>query len=266
MARLADLRSRAVLRTADELGIPHAHAVGLRELLYATAFQKADATIGDERDVELSAGWDGDRGLFVAAARAAGMIVEVEPGLFVLPDFEEAAPSWSKKRAKSAEARMVAGKTISDLRAEAGLKGAAVRASKRGPNGKQTGSKRQQTEPLPPFLPTSPPSVPPAFEKEEREGAPLSQASPLTGRPTLEEWKAYASETFPGWPETDIASSFDDVEAKGWPRGDWHARCRKYHAAHLRLVADAKAKLSPVERERLATRETIARARGGASS
>jgi hypothetical protein len=164
MARLADLRSRAVLRTADELGIPHAHAVGLRELLYAAAFQQADATIGDERDVELTAGWDGERGRFVAAALAAGMIVEAKTGLFVLPDMDEVAPAWVKKRATRAAARREEGKTLSDVRAEAGKKGVAARESKRDTNGIRLHPAREQTDSLPSLPPSLPP--PPPVESE----------------------------------------------------------------------------------------------------
>jgi len=163
VARLADLRSREVLRTADELGIPHAHAVGLRELLYATCFQKADPTIGDARDVELSAGWAGERGKFVAAAEAAGMIVEHEEGVFALPDFEDAAPSWVRKRAKRAAERDASGKTVSELRREAGAKGAAARASKRTASGSRLVAVREQTAPLP----SLPPSFPPANSEGE---------------------------------------------------------------------------------------------------
>ena len=255
MARMADLRSRAVLRTADELGISHAHAVGLRELLCATAFQKADATIGDERDVELTAGWEGERGRFVAAALAAGMIVEVEPGLFALPDFDEAAPRWAKKRAKSAEVRAKSGKTISDLRAEAGLKSAAVRASKRATNG-------QQTDDLPPFLPTSPPPVPPAFEKEEREGAPLSLVSPLTGEPTPEEWGERAKTEHPDWSESDVKRALRiAANEKGWPRG-WRARQDTLYERNVEHIKRNEKPPSPHDREKDEVKRTIQRARG----
>ena len=181
MARLADLRSRAVLRTADELGIPHAHAVGLRELLYATCFQKADPTIGDARDVELSAGWEGERGRFVAAARAAGMIVEQADGAFALPDFEDAAPSWVRKRAKRAAERDAVGKTVSELRREAGAKGAAARANKRDTSGNRLPTARDQTAPLPSLPPSFPPS---SHDEELRSSSAREDGISTAPRPT----------------------------------------------------------------------------------
>ncbi len=224
MARLADLRSRAVLRTADELGIPHAHAVGLRELLYAAAFQQADATIGDERDVELTAGWDGERGRFVAAALAAGMIVEAKHGLFVLPDLDEVAPAWVKKRATRAAARREEGKTLSDVRAEAGKKGVAARESKRDTNGIRLHPAREQMDSLP-SLPPSLPPTPPTVESESLTLVAEVEQGPKRRQPADDGFESF-------W------SLYPKREAKGAARAAWKKLRPADRSAALQAVKE----------------------------
>jgi len=104
--------------------------------------------------------------------------------------------------------------------------------------------------------------------EEESEGGsrPLTprrsrSASPSEkGRPTRDEWAARAAKVFPTWPQADVSTSFDVVEAEGWPRGSWHARQNTLHARFVDRERAATAKLSPAERERAEIKEAAARA------
>lgn len=97
-------------------------------------------------------------------------------------------------------------------------------------------------------------------ERQEREGAPLSQASPLTGGPTLEEWMARGTKEHPGWSEDDMKRSFRLAsEEKRWPKG-WEARQDTLHERYIEHTEDKVATPSPVDREKAATLRTIRKA------
>ena len=165
MARTADPNSREVRRLAAELNLPDYSALGLWEFLSQTAFNAASPSLGDALDVELSAHWDGERGRFVEAALAAGWITEDSPGHFALATYQERKPRWTDQRERRADLRKASGKSISDLRSEAGLKGAAARASKREASGRRLLPAREQMDRLP-SLPPSLPPTPPTVESE----------------------------------------------------------------------------------------------------
>ena len=243
MARLADLRDRVVLRLAAELGLELAAAVGHRELLNHAAFGKADPVLGDALDVELSAEWHGGRGAFVAAAVSAGLIRQLDDDAFEIVDFWELAPAWVAKRRDRAEARRALGKSVSDLRSEAGKKGAETRRSKRETSGGRLLPTRKQKSGLPSLLPSPPPALLPEQEREGGSRPPDPPTRAGFNPPTEDEWLRYAAETWPDWPEADVRSAWAHYEAGGWRRGrapirDWHAAAKTcYHRQEGRRTA-----------------------------
>jgi hypothetical protein len=97
-------------------------------------------------------------------------------------------------------------------------------------------------------------------EREEREGAPLSQASHLTGEPTAEEWRARAKREHPDWPESDVKRSLRMApNVKLWPKG-WESRQDTLHERYVDHAKDLAKTPSPLDREKAATRRTIERA------
>lgn len=127
------------------LRIPEAHALGHLHMLWEVGYNSADPLIGDSIDVEAAAGWIGDPGVLCDAflrcgGDRAGFIEEdpERPGRFQIHDLFDHAPQYVTRRAQKNAAREASGMTISDLRREAGLKGAEERWAK----SKPTDSKR----------------------------------------------------------------------------------------------------------------------------
>jgi hypothetical protein len=261
MARLSLFTNRKLPRLARAAGVRIAEALGLLEFLWHAQHEACDETIGDALDVETLARWEGEPGKLVAALVEARFVDVREDGVHVVHDFWDHAPDFVRKRREREDARRARGLTLSEVRAAAGRRGAeAVRASRQ-VSGKRPATDRQIALTREDRREEKSESV--GRSRDTRALASLSE-----GRaPTVEAWTALARERFPDWPEEDVRSAFTFASSEGklHARG-WEAMLSRLHAAHLRHVATSKAKLSPAERERIATRETIARARGGASS
>ena len=114
---------RKFLRLSAILGMPKPHVLGHLEYLWQSAYQAASAAVGDAIDVELAAEWNGKPGEFAAALLSVGFIEE-EDGVLIVHDFWTHCPRYVKQRAETEEKLRSAGKTLSDIRREAGQKGA----------------------------------------------------------------------------------------------------------------------------------------------
>lgn len=85
-------------RLCRTLALPPAHVRGYLELLWETAYQNGEPSIGDAVDVELAAGWTGVDGELSAALLGAGgngragFIEEIEPGRYGIHDLFDHAP------------------------------------------------------------------------------------------------------------------------------------------------------------------------------
>jgi hypothetical protein len=108
-------------------------ARGALETMWEVCYEQADDYLGDADDVEIAAGWRGERGLLCRAlldaggAVAAGFI-EQDPeraGLRV-HDLWQHAPPYVKRKAADAAKRAAEGRSVSDARREAGRKGHAA--------------------------------------------------------------------------------------------------------------------------------------------
>lgn len=126
--------SQALHQLSSMMG--DALARGLLEQLWDSAYTAADDNVGEAGDLEARAKWRGPAGALaeLLAAEVGGRAGFIEPdeerGGFRLHDFWEHAPPWVRKKAECEARRKAAGKTISDLRREAGRIGAAARKSK----------------------------------------------------------------------------------------------------------------------------------------
>lgn len=128
---------RKFRRLVAILRIPEAHALGHLQMLWETAWDHLTPTLGDATDVELAAGWVGDHGALAPALVACGgekpgFLEQGEDGRFVVHDFEEHAPRWVKEKLKKRRELEAEGLSISDLKREAGRRGAASRWQKDG--------------------------------------------------------------------------------------------------------------------------------------
>jgi hypothetical protein len=109
-------------------------AAGVLELLWAAAYDAADDRIGDATDIENAVRWTGPRGILVRALLDAGgegkdgFIEEDQEaaGHYLVHDFWEHCPKFVRDRAKRNEKRAEEGKSLSQVRAEAGRKGATI--------------------------------------------------------------------------------------------------------------------------------------------
>jgi hypothetical protein len=118
---------------------------GALELLWDTAYEACTDEVGDAFDVEAAAEWRGPGGRLVKALLdaggedAAGFIEEGgsrwwpdgKPGKYRIHDLWDHAPDYAAKRLMRENEREKKGKTIRDLRSEAGKKGAAAANAKR---------------------------------------------------------------------------------------------------------------------------------------
>jgi hypothetical protein len=130
------------------LDLPRPYVRGLLELLWEVAYENGNPVIGDVAAVEAAAEWPGEPGklckmLFDCGGSRAGFIepVEGEDGVFQIHDLFDHAPEYVRKRMGREAQRVAKGKTISDLRAEAGRQGGLKKAVSQ----KAKGSKSKQT-------------------------------------------------------------------------------------------------------------------------
>ena len=112
-----------------------AHVRGHLELLWEVAYECGKPEIGDAADVELAADWQGEPGKLCQALLQcggkghAGFIEDIpgEPGRYQVHDLYDHAPEYVRKRVDRELARQRIGKTLSEIRAEAGRRGAAAK-------------------------------------------------------------------------------------------------------------------------------------------
>jgi len=139
------VKFKMLVRLSD---LPRPYVRGLLELLWEVAYENGNPVIGDVAAVEAAAEWPGEPGklckmLLECGGNRAGFIepVEGEDRVFQIHDLFDHAPEYVKKRMEREAARMAKGKSISDLRAEAGRLG----GLKKSTNPEANGSKRKQT-------------------------------------------------------------------------------------------------------------------------
>lgn len=137
MARLSLDKNKKLDRLAMGLnaiapGMGRLLARGILETLWGAAYEQADENVGDHIDVANAAGWPGDPLQLVellhnagGTTRAGFIDVDSERGGYKLHDFWEHAPGWVKVKAQKNAAREAAGKSISEMRREAGRAGRA---------------------------------------------------------------------------------------------------------------------------------------------
>lgn len=192
MARPTLLKNRKFARLASALspfcaagGDIAAH--GALELLWATAYENANETIGDAFDVEIAARWRGPPGELVKALLEAGGdgragFIEPVPeraGWYRIHDFWDHAPDYVRRRAEREGEREARGQTLSEIRAEAGRKGALKRWGKESDGNRMASEKQVATTPAPAPSPQHPaPSTRPQPELQrfaERLGSMVRQ-------------------------------------------------------------------------------------------
>lgn len=122
-------------RAMHVLSETRAHIRGHLELLWEVAYECGNPRIGDVTDIELAAGWEGEPGKLCKALLEcggnghAGFIEEIpdEPGHYEIHDLYDHSPEYVRKRMDRENVRKSRGTTLSELRAEAGRKGAAAK-------------------------------------------------------------------------------------------------------------------------------------------
>ena len=142
MARPGLVRHRKFLALCRLLKIRKPQAIGHLELMWMGAYESGDPCLGTPEDVEAAAEWlfdDGDHrsepGAFFDAVMncggpgKAGFIEEdpESPGLYIVHDLFDHAPDYVAKRAEREADRKAKGKTLSQIRSEAGKRGAEAR-------------------------------------------------------------------------------------------------------------------------------------------
>lgn len=279
MARPTLFTNRKLPRLARAAGVRITEALGLLEFLWHAQYEACDETIGDALDVEALARWEGEPGVLAAALVTSGLVDRKDDGTHVVHDFWDHAPEYVRRRRERENERCARGLTLSEMRAEAGRKGAettnarrhAESATNRQTDGKRTtlaghesATDRQLTGKLPP-LPA--PSTQLPSPRKEREsvagGATRAPKAPLNGRPSLDEWVAKGRAAFPDWPEDDLqgAFTFAGSEGKLHAKG-WEAMLTRLHAAYVRREGGLAKTPSPHDREKAEIKRTIQKAKG----
>lgn len=148
MARLGLDKHRKFLRLARSLDATAPNmgellARGALETLWDACYERADDWLGDDaEDIEIAARWRGESGALAHALMHCGGngpgFVESDPdrGGYRVHDLWDHAPAWVRVKAERTAAREEAGKSIADVRREAGKKGRAKQLNRA--NGGQT--------------------------------------------------------------------------------------------------------------------------------
>lgn len=152
-------------RLVHILGVPEAHAVGYLECLWMVAYENGDPVVGDALDVELAAGWPGERGALCRALVEVRFLDVLDEGRYGIHDLFDHAPEYVIRRAAREAARRENGLTLSEVRAAAGKKG-----------GLASGAARKQAE-------ANDSNCPPFASRHEANGATPAPAP----APTREE-------------------------------------------------------------------------------
>ena len=151
MARPSLTRHRKFLRLARTLGSAPL-ALGCLELLWEKSYENGDPYLGDALDVEVAAQWKGESGVLCNALLSAGgdgnqgFIEEVDgrPGHFQVHDLFQHAPRYVGKRLERELRRKANGLTLSQIRADAGRRGAAATNAKRSAKDTNCSANEQQ--------------------------------------------------------------------------------------------------------------------------
>lgn len=302
MARPTLFTHRKFARLADDLG-SEALALGHLEFIWSAASQSGDDLLGDARDVELAARWKGKPGelchaLLTAGGAAGPGFIDERGGLYFIHDLFDHAPDYVRRRAEREASRVASGRTLSEIRSEAGKKGGRPLAGKQTePNEKQMNftslpaeSKRKANDATPSPTPSPTPLTtskgvpvfvgdPPVAETNVGEGSPtalfdLSNGSNGNGK--HEPGPAKPARSLSATLEAEIAwrvSRVWEVHLAAWRNyrqdrtGVRPKRDPQPHPAdilkpiRLALLAHDKHLLGPDDRERW-ERESVVRAAG----
>jgi len=145
VARPTLFTHRKFARLADDLG-SEALALGHLEFIWSAASQSGNDLLGDARDVELAARWRGEPGtlchaLLTAGGAAGSGFIDERGGLYYVHDLFDHAPDYVRRRAEREAVRVASGRSLSEIRSEAGKKGGRPPAAKQAEaSGKQTNS------------------------------------------------------------------------------------------------------------------------------
>jgi hypothetical protein len=110
------------------LNIPEAHVWGLLEMVWESSYQSGNPVLGTSIQVEMAAGWTGERGVLTKALMECkgtmhdhGFIktVEGKEDCYQVHDLMQNAPAYVQKRFAREEERCKKGKDISCIRSEA---------------------------------------------------------------------------------------------------------------------------------------------------
>ena len=153
-----DKKFRRLAHDLDDFqaGFGRVLARGSLELLWDTAYEACTDELGDAFDVEAAAEWRGPPGRLVKALLEAGgpgkagfveeggsaWWPEGAAGTYRVHDLWDHAPEYAKKRVVREEEREAKGKSLKEMRAEAGRKGAATTNAKRTAHGQPPSDKR----------------------------------------------------------------------------------------------------------------------------
>lgn len=132
MARQGLHQHRKFLRLARILGGTYI-ARGILEMLWEPAYDAGDDLLGDAEDIAARCGWDADANVLTRSLLDCGLIDEFEdqPGRYRIHDLLDHVPDVVRKRMTREAERMSRGQSLSELRAAAGKKSAAVRAERK---------------------------------------------------------------------------------------------------------------------------------------
>lgn len=124
-------------------------ARGALEHLWEVSYENGDAFIGDALDVELAAEWDGEAGKLATALVACRFLDVLDDGQFQVHDLWDHAPEYVRNRAKREDKRRAEGKTLSEIRSEAGKRGADARWQKANDGNRMATERQIATTPAP---------------------------------------------------------------------------------------------------------------------
>lgn len=118
---------RALIRRMERQGIWQATVRGLLEELWDSAHESGNPTFPNIEQVEAAAKWQGEPGKFAAELIDLKFLDFLENGNLEIHDYWCHAPDYVVKRAAREAQRIAKGKSLSELRAEAGKIGGKTR-------------------------------------------------------------------------------------------------------------------------------------------
>lgn len=247
MARPGLTKHRKFLALCDLLNLPDAYVLGLLEMMWSGCYEAGDDRLGTRALVERSARWPGKKGRFAEAVIAAGFVDE-EGDECRVHDLLDHAPKYVADRMRREAVRREQGKTLREVRQEAGRKGFASLKASLSANGAQLPGKQESLAqhvtgtpapaPAPIKTPCSPPPDEPrngaadrALRLEFREDFDL-WASTLPGGgkrvvPTEDRWRKYAAR------RKDSTREEVQQALQGWKYDPWEGRAQQNDFAIL---------------------------------